>query len=1007
MKRFNYIFIFVLIFCSLPVFSQKNLSLSGTLIDKSNNNEPIEAANVELLTQKDSMHVSGYISDKNGIFVLKNLTPNKYILKVSFIGYLTVFKNITLTENKPFTDLGYIEMMTNFLLLKEAIVEGKKPEIIVKNDTMEYDAGSYKTVENAVVEDLLKKLPGVEVDKDGKVTVGGKEVKKFLVDGKDFFSNDPQVASRNLPAEMVDKLQVFDRKSDTAMLTGFDDGNEETVINLTIHQGMKQGTMGNALIGLGKDIQNYSPIMQSGIDLAQKKGKNHLIESDLRYQAGAFVNHMKNDDRLTLILNTNNNNNMGASDLGANQFSGMRMRRGAGGGISESTNLMLSLNKSFSKKLNLNSDIRFGDRETNSTNQVLRTTFLSPTATQSERTLTNTNYFSQNLSVNFNLEWKPDSFNTLLFRPNITLNRSHSTEIEEGELNNLDHTSDLDLLVFTSNSDGITKGSGYSLGGTLDYAHNFKSKRGRVFSLNLRGNYNNSESQERSHWSKQNFIDKKLEEEKRSQFAMNENNTTNFRITTSFVEPIGRNNFFQALYRISSYDTKSINSTYDFFPLDGPNSAAINPSQSRSSLGNSFEHRVGLSFKSVREKYNYTAGFNIDPTNSTNRTYEPTPEQIAQSTFVLSNIDFENVDQLSDLLPNIQGTNSVSEFTSDVLNFSPTFNYNYNFGQRSNLRINYEGQTNQPSARQKDNIVDQSRPTNWVKGNPNLKPGYSNEFRFRFRKYVPTTQLMYNIDLEGNYAINSITDITEIIDMDRGIRQTTYKNVNGNWDASLRGMINTPLRNKKFTISNFMRFGYANKNSYVDRDKNTGVTTSLMNNLGFNYRSDLFDIGTNISIMYNNIAYSLTKTRNQETNTYRAGLNTAWYFPYQWTLESDYSLTARSGFEAGFNSSEHLWNAAITKQLFNKHIGTGSLKMQIYDILQDRNNIIASTTTNGYSTTEMVTIPSYFICSFIYKFSIFPKSSTATESDVRGEGRWRDGPGPGRGSGGYGSGRFF
>jgi hypothetical protein len=300
-----------------------------------------------------------------------------------------------------------------------------------------------------------------------------------------------------------------------------------------------------------------------------------------------------------------------------------------------------------------------------------------------------------------------------------------------------------------------------------------------------------------------------------------------------------------------------------------------------------------------------------------------------------------------------------------------------------------------------------SRPTDWVKGNHQLKPGYSNEFRIQFRKYVPTTQLMYNVDMDGSYDMNNITNVTEIIDADRGIRQTTYRNVNGNWSTSLRGMINTPLRNKKFTVSNFMRLGYSNQNSYVNSDKNTGMTTMLMDNLGLNYRSDLFDVGANVSIMYNNVDYTLTNDRNQETSTYRAGLNTTWYLPHRWTLESDYNLTSRAGFEVGFNSPEHLWNAAITKQLFNKRIGTGLLKMQIYDILKDRNNIMAATTTNGYSTTEMVTIPSYFVCSFIYKFSIFPKSSSATETDVQGEGRWRgDGPGPGRGRGPGGGGGF-
>ncbi|MDR0835010.1 MAG: carboxypeptidase-like regulatory domain-containing protein, partial [Tannerella sp.] len=194
MKFFGNLFLFLL--CSLSVFSQKNLSLTGTLIDKADN-EPIVAGSINLLNSKDSTYVVGGISDAKGAFSLKNLSSGNYILKVTYIGYLPFFENVSLTSDKAVTNLGTLALNTDDILLKETIVEGKKPDVTVKGDTLEYDATSFKTQENAVVEDLLKKLPGVEVDKDGKVTAAGKEVKKFLVDGKDFFSNDPTVASKN------------------------------------------------------------------------------------------------------------------------------------------------------------------------------------------------------------------------------------------------------------------------------------------------------------------------------------------------------------------------------------------------------------------------------------------------------------------------------------------------------------------------------------------------------------------------------------------------------------------------------------------------------------------------------------------------------------------------------------------------------------------------------------------------------------------------------------------
>ena len=308
MKTYISVILLTLFFAS-SAFSQENLSLSGTLTDKSGG-DPIFSGSVELLRAADSVYVNGAISNDKGEFIFRNLKPGNYILKVSYIGYLTLFKNVNLTGNEAVTRLGNINMEMNEILLKETVVEGKRPEIIVKNDTLEYDAGSFKTAENAVVEDLLKKLPGVEVDKDGNVTAQGKSVNRMLVNGKEFFSDDPQIASRNMPADMVDKVQVFDRQSEMARMSGFDMGDEETVINLTLRAGMMQGTIGNIQLGVGQDLQK-DPFPDSQKD------------KEVRYSESAFVSHQRGSDRITLIARINNNNNMGGADI---------MTGGGGGG---------------------------------------------------------------------------------------------------------------------------------------------------------------------------------------------------------------------------------------------------------------------------------------------------------------------------------------------------------------------------------------------------------------------------------------------------------------------------------------------------------------------------------------------------------------------------------------------------------------------------------------------------------------------------------------------------
>ncbi|GHT87960.1 collagen-binding protein [Bacteroidia bacterium] len=962
----------------MSVFGQENSTLAGILLDKASD-EPIIAGSITLLQSKDSTLVTGAISDVDGRFSFKDVQAGSYILKITYLGYIPLTKNVTVKAGQTSVNAGKLYLETDAILLSETVVEGKKPEVIVKNDTIEYDASSYKVQENAVVEDLLKKMPGVEVATDGKITVNGKEVKKFLVNNKEFFSDDPQIASKNLPAEMVDKLQVVDRKSDMARMTGFDDGEEETIINLTVKQGMMKGTMGNALVGAGTNLNG---------------------DEGLRRQAAGFLSNRTNNDSYTLILGNNNNNNQGAGDLGANQFSGMRMGRGSGG-IAETTNFMLSMNKEFSSKLNLNGDVRYQALNRESQSDVYQTNSLIDYV-QLDRTKTNGNYLSDSFSANFNLEWKPDTMNTLILRPNIRYNNSHSNASESSSVANA-YTNPSDTVRnYDSKSDTYNKGDGISFGGSLDFAHKF-AKRGRVFSINLRGNYNDSYSLENSDWLKRQYDANDalgyhdVPQIRRSE---NDNNTNTYRATLSYVEPIGHNNFLQALYRISHNDIQSINSTYD---LINSGTALLIDSVSRSTLRNTLDQRIGLSFKAVRAKYNYTVGFNVDPTRSRNETYQPDPDKI-----------FPVAYDENRRLENLIGDSLVSSIPQDVINFSPVVNFNYIFGQRTNLRIDYEGETNQPSASQLDESLNTSRPTEWSKGNSHLKPGYENQLRMRFQKYVPETQLMYNIDLSGNFSLNDIASTTQM--QGDTIRITSYDNINGNWNTQLRGMFNLPLRNKRFTIGNAAFINYRNQNSYVsqgskeeNRLKNTMKNFSVMENVNINYRSDLFDIGLNANINYNSITHTVNKRDEQNTYGFGTGAYTTWYLPYNWTLQTDINLTARRGYdEKEYNTSEVMWNAAISKQLFNKKFGTGSLKLQIYDILQDRNDISTTYTNTGFRTSQSLTIPSYFMCSFIYKFSAFPKSSSATENDMRPGGRQRgmggsrpQGPPPGGFGGGF------
>ncbi len=967
MKGIKFVISSLFLLCSLGVIAQNQFTITGNLIDGATK-EKIEAASISVLSVKDSSEVTGSVTNKNGDFFLKVNRKGNFLLGVTYVGYKPIYKPFTTSETTT-VSLGTLEIFEDAIELGEALVKGKKPEVIVKDDTVEFDAGSYKTTENAIVEELLKKLPGVEVGDDGKITVNGKEVKKFLVDGKEFFSDDPKVASKNLPAEMVDKLQVVERKSEMARMTGFDDGEEETVINLTIKPGMKKGTLGNVAAGIGQDLE---------------------ADRDMRYEVGGLFNYMKDATRYSLLLKGNNTNNLGASDLGANQFGGRRGWRGFDGGITQAENIAFNMNKEFSPKFSLNTDIMYNAKDQDATSWVEETN-ISAKDSYLDETKTTGNYISDDWNVRMRMDWKPNDKNTIVFRPFFQYNQSQR---EANEIFGRFDAVSMDSIS-SKVSTTYNEGNGYRAGGDLDYSYKF-NKPGRVFSASLRGSISDDYSQGLSD-QKYHFYNIGLDSIA-NQRTENDGYSNSFRGYLSFVEPIGHNNFIQLAYSATTGKTEGINSTYkiyDYNSLWGGNlmdTATLVGDRSRSTLRYTLQQRYSLKFKAVREKYNYTIGVNVDPSNSINKTYQPT---VGSHSDIYLPITFD------DRLPNVMGDSLISRISQNVINFSPEINFNYQFGQRTNLRVDYEGETNQPSANQLRDYTDFSDIMNPTKGNPNLKPGYSNQLRARFNKFVPESQMFYNVNLMANYSINDITAVTAMQD---GVRLTTYENVNGNWNAMLMGGFNTPLKNKKFTVGNFINLSFTERKSFVNMQENTMSNFGLGDRAMANYRSSLFDFGVNANVRYGQIEYTLQPERNQETFNWGVGANTTWYLPHNITVESDFNWTNRTGYGKEFDISEAMWNASIMKQLFNKKYGTGLLKLKIYDILQDRNNVVSSPTTNGFSSTMTTTIPSFFMCTFIYKFSIFPGGSSATEKDVRGgdERRW-EGPRGGGGGGGRGS----
>jgi hypothetical protein len=919
----------MILFSPMAFAQQSGVNVTGSVVEQGSDT-PIEQATVRLLNVKDSAMVRGVVSARNGSFTLKNVKKGSYLLHITFIGYDPLYQPLQITGKKNPVNVGKLELSDGAIELGEAVVIGKAPEVTVRNDTVEYNADSYKVTEGSVLEDLLKKMPGVEVDSEGKITVNGKEVKKVMVDGKEFFSDDPKVASKNLPAKMIDKLQVLDKKSDMAQMTGFDDGEEKTVINLTVKPGMKQGWFGNAYGGYG---------------------------SKDRYEGNAMVNRFVNNDQITFMGGANNTNNMGFSDLASTMFSGMgggggrRGGFGAGSGITSSGNAGLNFSKEFKPdKLTLGGNTRYSHSDNDARSKSDRQNILPGDSSSYDNSEAMSRTKSDNFGVDFRLEWKPDTMTQLIFRPSFSF--SHSMNDNFSDATTLDNERD---TVNTNKSSNYSESNGYNLNASIDFSRKLNNK-GRVFSATLSGGNSDSYSDgmNRSDIVYFNQTDA-LKNSIIDQRSRYDNKGFNYRAYVSWVEPIGHNNFIQATYSISQRKQEALKNVYNQ-DADGIYNV-LDSAYSQSYRNNFISQRASLSFKSQRAKFNYTIGLNLDPSYSSSE--------------------------------NFVGDTTLSKITRKVVNLSPMAQFNYMFDKRTNLRIMYNGRTSQPSMTQLQPVADISDPTNITIGNPDLNPRYTNNVFIRFQQFTPEKQRAFMIMANGSYIINDIVSYTSY-NQETGVKTTTYKNVNGNYSGNVRMMLNTPLKNKKFSINSMTMASFANSNGYINEEKNTNRNLILSERGGIDFRSSYLDLGVNGNIRYNATSNSLQKENNQNTFNYGAGGYTTIYLPLNFKIESDVNWSTNSGYGDGFKQNEVLWNASASKSFLKNNQGT--LRFKIYDILQQRSNISRSITASYIQDSEYNTLGSYFMVHFIYRFSIFKGGASA--SDVKTPGRSGRGRGP-------------
>lgn len=573
----------LLILCLFSIFSlgaQTNrASVSGKIIDNITKT-PVEQAAVRLLSLPDSSFVTGVSSKKNGSFSISGLKNGRYVMKVSFIGYATKSKTFQLTAVKPTVNLGDILLAPDNVMLKGAVIVAEAPPVVVSGDTLVYNASVLRVPEGSMLEDLVKKLPGAEVASDGTITLNGKQIKKIMVDGKEFFSDDPKVSMKNLPASMVENVKAYDKKSDLARITGIDDGDEEAVLDLTVKKGMKKGWISNTIAGTG---------------------------SQQRYEGSLMASRFKDDSQFSLIGSANNTNNQGFSEFGD---AGQGLSGNAGSGINASKSVGVNFAKS-NQKLEIGGDVKYGKSDRDAQMKSSSETFLG----ESSSFATNENASRRkrdDLNADFRLEWKPDTLTNIIFRPNMSYSHTNSLSGGNSTTSDSNHS-----MVNTRSSKSNSLSDYISTGGNLQINRKLNNK-GR--SITFRGEYGYNNNSSDNYASSSTYFNLNDSTKDLDQYIDNSGNGYNYRLQVLYMEPVFTNRFLQLRYSYQYKYSTSEKYTYD------QDITGLYEKDYIDSLSNSLESRyntqqIELSLRTIRPKYMYSIGLSLEPQSSKSETF--------------------------------------------------------------------------------------------------------------------------------------------------------------------------------------------------------------------------------------------------------------------------------------------------------------------------------------------------------------------------------------------------
>ena len=975
-------FIVMLVMAS-SVFAQNRNNISLILVDSSND-EPVPFATVSVTKKGATSALKYSLTGSDGKATLEKIAAGTYTLKAEMMGYVSKETEIVL-EGKDI-NLGNFKIDPDREVLDAASVSAVGNPIVVKKDTVEYNASSFKITDNDVLEDLLKKFPGIEVGEDGSITANGQTITKIYVDGKTFFMDDPALASKNLPAKIVNKVKVVRKKSDQAAFTGIDDGEEETVLDLSVKQGMMNGVMGNLRAGIGHDFPS-----------------SESLYDEHRYTGNLFLGNFSTGTQYAVIGNANNGNNVGFGGFGRGMMGGGR------GGVTTSYMIGANVGKDFlDGDLETTADYSFNGSERDSRSKTYQEQYFKDANDVITNTLISNSQSSslsdsQSHNIGMRIESKLSKSASMIFEPQINFGTGSNFSDEIFTRYNDEYNDEHKIKDGYSRNTSDSKN--VSASGRLQYRQRLGIP-GRTLVVNS----NFSLSNNRQNGMKQSLTDNFLNGEMMGTDIVNQrtvNNSKNVSVTgrATYTEPLGNNFYAEANYSMTwrrqnseqlSFDSGATEFTRDNFNYN-PNGEKRNDAYSNTILNESLNQQIGANLLYQSDALRAQVGVSLIP----NRTHNKTEKAV-----------------------------NPIDTTYTVLNWSPNIRIDYSLNDNANVRVDYRGRSSQPSVSQLVPILDNSNPVSQSLGNPYLNPSFSHNISGEFRYTNRQTFTSVNARINGGFNQNPIVNASW-----NEMGKTFSMPVNGPTTGNYGGNIffNTPIAKSNFSVNASVGANASNSASYVgsgidtgkylsesdfdyaafradypdfnkskDFQRNDTRTFSTNGNLTFQYRADALELRVGGNTRFQKSSYSIDPSN--DIQTFSNGVNGS--VTWTWNLTGmSFKTDANYRWYVGYKTEmpdETIVNAEITKMVFRNR---ATLALNVYDLLGKTKNFSTRESGNMYTESFTNSLGRYVIISFTWRFG------TIGGRGGRGDGQRGGGFGGGRPpmgggfGGGFGGGR--